>query len=89
MTTKCYSCKGNKQLLSLGNLMKPCSTCNGVGYLAETEKLIMGNTNSAVNSIPVVATINQVNGIDTDYQTMVKKKPGRKPKTSLEIPLNC
>ena len=72
---KCYSCKGTKKLLALGNLIKDCPTCSAVGYITSKDDIMLKpispfKTNEAI-SIPV----------------KIKQKPGRKTK-SIDT-LNC
>lgn len=34
---QCEMCRGKKKILSLGNLMQDCSSCNGIGYKKSKE----------------------------------------------------
>ena len=32
---KCEACKGAKQILALGNIIKDCDICEGIGYVSQ------------------------------------------------------
>ena len=71
-TVKCYSCNGTKKLLSLGNLVKECSTCLGIGYIKSDDSI----------SVKPISPFKVVN--DDEQLLSIKKKKGRpfsKPKS--------
>ncbi len=35
---RCDPCQGKKKLLMLGNIMKECPYCHGVGYIEDVKK---------------------------------------------------
>ena len=68
MLKRCECCKGRKEIIGLGLLMKKCTECKGVGWIEEADPEIV-----------IDAIANQC--ISTDkVTTKIKKKRGRKPK---------
>ena len=72
-TVKCYSCRGSKKLLSLGNIVKDCPTCSGVGYLKSDDS----------QPLQPVKPFNPTQHSDTIIK--IKQKPGRKPRAIVDI----
>ena len=35
---RCESCNGHKNIISLGNILKACTKCNGLGFIEQKEK---------------------------------------------------
>ena len=59
MTMKCYSCHGTKKLLSLGNIVKECPTCKGVGYVASVDTTPITHQNDTVLAQPIPIAVKQ------------------------------
>ena len=36
-TVRCDACKGRKQVISLGNMIKDCDVCDGSGYVSQDD----------------------------------------------------
>jgi hypothetical protein len=64
---RCTSCNGKKKVLCLGNILKECPYCGGVGFTNDTcEAEMDGRVNYPPN--------------ETMDLPKPRKKPGRKPK---------
>jgi len=66
---RCHRCNGRKTILGLGMIEKQCHECFGIGWVAK-------------NSVEIKKAI--TNELPIPTNSVVKKKPGRKPKTVLQ-----
>jgi DnaJ-class molecular chaperone len=48
---KCESCNGHKNILALGNILKVCVTCNGLGFVEDKEKIICDDIHRVAKAV--------------------------------------
>lgn len=46
MLSVCIRCSGSKKMLAVGNLIKDCEPCSGVGYIDMQDKIVEQKVNN-------------------------------------------